>query len=58
LLFQVEFPLDQTQHLIIDTPLVAESDDGSPLGMEHLLAKTAPSRWAIPVPFVCSSNSV
>ena len=52
LLFQVEFPLDLSQHLIIDAPLVAESNDGRPLGLEHLLAKTTTRRQAFTIPLV------
>src|SRR6266699_2013084 len=52
LLFQVEFSLDLSQHLIIDAPLVAESNDGRPLGLEHLLAKTTPRRQAFTIPLV------
>ncbi len=38
LLLQIQFAFDLAQHLIADTSLVAQPNDGSPLGCEHLLA--------------------
>ena len=40
LLLQIKFAFDLAQHLIVNAFPVAQSDNGSPLGCEHLLAKT------------------
>lgn len=57
LLLQIKFPFYLTQHFIVDAPPVAQSDNGSSLGCEHLLAKTELGRKAITVLVVCGSNS-
>ena len=58
LLLQIKFPFYLTQHFIVDAPPVAQSDNGSSLGCEHLLAKTELGRKAITVLVVCGSRFV
>jgi hypothetical protein len=37
LFFQVQFPLDLAEHLIINVPLIPHADHGSALGSKHFL---------------------
>jgi hypothetical protein len=58
LLLQIKFPFDLAQHFIVDASPVAQSDHGSSLGCEHLLAKTELGLLAITGMVVCGSRFV
>ena len=52
LLLQIQFAFDLAQHLVVDAPLVAQSNNSSSFGCQYFLAQAAFGLLPISITFI------